>query len=390
MPRLTGHIVSGDDIFTAQVGVLMRSGGVPVSVMGDGRLHDGASTPDLVVVDGRGDAAFAIGRVEELRNGSPSAAIFMVTAESTPELILQSMRAGANEFRTWPVEPRALEDAIRRAAARRATLPGAKPRASTMVFLGAKGGAGTTTIAMNCAVEMSLLDKRSTVLVDLKAGLGEVALFAGVRNSYGIIDALDNLHRLDAEFLRELLVRHKSGLEVLAGSDQFDRPAPADSPAVEEIFRLLAQRYDHILVDAGCQVNACVVPVLYEADAIFVIANPDVPSVRNAQRLIERIRKLGPCSEHVRVVLNRASPDHSIPTPQIETALGYPVYQSFPSDYKTVAGALNSGTPLSMAGRSEMSRKFAQFTKRILDPSIDAASNGGRSRPLFGRLAAFW
>ena len=73
------------------------------------------------------------------------------------------------------------------------------------------------------------------MIVDLKPGLGEVALFLGVRPRYSILDAIDNLHRLDREFLKELVVKHKSGLEILAGSDQFDRPGAADSGAVEEL-----------------------------------------------------------------------------------------------------------------------------------------------------------
>src|SRR5262249_58114636 len=105
--------------------------------------------------------------------------------------------------------------------ARRESAAGAKPSA-TLVFFGAKGGAGTTTTAVNCAVELARLSKRATVIVDLKPGLGEVALFLGVRPRYSVLDAIDNLHRLDREFLRELVMKHKSGLEILAGSDQFD------------------------------------------------------------------------------------------------------------------------------------------------------------------------
>lgn len=389
MPRLRGHVVSNDDIFTSQISGLLRSGGVWVTVAGRG--GDNGPASDVAIVDGRTDAATAIAKVEDLRAGSPAISIFVVAMEASQDLILRSMRAGANEFLTWPIEAHSLEEAIRRAATHRASQPGGKPQAATHVFIGAKGGAGTTTVAVNCAVDVSRLSKRPTVMVDLKAGLGEVALFTGVRNRYSILDAIDNLHRLDIEFLCELLARHKSGLEILAGSEQFERPGPADSPAVEEIFQLLGQQYDHILVDAGCQLNACVVPVLYGATAIFVVANPDVPSVRNAQRMLERIGQLGPCGERVRVVLNRASASSPISPAQIEKALGYPIYQTFPSDYKTVSGALNAGTPLALSSGTDLAKKFDRFTKRILDPSIDApSSKGGRTAPRFARLAAFW
>src|SRR5207253_4453590 len=156
-----------------------------------------------------------------------------------------------------------------------------------------KGGAGTTTLAVNCGVEVARLTKRSTIIIDLKPGLGEVALFLGVRPRYSLLDAIDNLHRLDREFLKELVIKHKSGLEILAGSDLFDRPGAADGGAIEELFRLLGHQYEYILVDAGSQVNSCAVAALYAAETILLVANPDVAFVRNALRLLDRGRQLG-------------------------------------------------------------------------------------------------
>src|SRR5467141_1329769 len=211
-----------------------------------------------------------------------------------------------------------------------------------------------------------------TTLFRSRSGLGEVALFLGVRPRYSLLDAIDNLHRLDREFLKELVVKHKSGIEILAGSDQFDRPGAADGGAIEELFRLLARQYEYILVDAGSQINSCTVASLYTADTIFLVANPDVPSVRNAQRLLERVRQLGACGERVRVLLNRAAEPYPIPPKQIEGALGHPIHHTFPSDYKTVSTALNSGVPLALAGSSEIAGQFDRFTRRILDPNVEA------------------
>src|SRR5439155_17403354 len=235
----------------------------------------------------------AMANIERLRAAHAGAGIFAVALLADPEVILQSMRAGANEFFTWPPPQEAFHGAIRRTAARRETTQGARPPATTLVFFGAKGGAGTPTVAVNCGVELARLSKRSTVIVDLKAGLGEVSLFLGVRPRFSLIDAIDNLHRLDREFLRELVVKHKSGVEILAGSDQFDRPGAADGGAVEELLRLLARQYDYVVVDAGTQLNSCTVAAVYAAEQFFIVANPDVPSVRNAQRLLDRVRQLG-------------------------------------------------------------------------------------------------
>src|SRR6266851_9138971 len=390
MAQLVGLIVSEDDAFKKHFGRLLRAGAIPVSILEDRTGRDGS--PDLIIVDTRGDAASAMSTIERLRAGAPGAGIFAVALVAEPELILQAMRAGANEFFTWPPPEETFHGAIRRTAARRDTAQGSRPAATTLVFFGAKGGAGTTTMAVNCGVELARLSKRPTIIVDLKPGLGEVALFLGIRPRYTVVDAIDNLHRLDREFLRELAAKHKSGLEVLAGSDHFDRPGATDGGGIEELFRLLTRQYEYLVVDAGSQINSCTVAALYTADRMFLVANPDVPSVRNAQRLLERVRDLGACGERVRLLLNRAAEPYPIPPKQIEAALGHPIHHTFPSDYKTVSAALNSGVPLALSGDSDIANQFALFSRRVLDPTIEAAAPPAAKKGLLNidRIASIW
>ena len=389
MAQLNGLIVSDDEEFVSGTARRLRSGAVSVRLMDDASTQ---GTPDVVIVDIRASHAAAMPTIEQLRARWPNAGIFAVAATVDADLVIQSMRAGANEFFAWPPPAETFDDALRRTSVRRAAAPAAGNQASTMVFFGAKGGAGTTTLAVNCAVEIARLKKR-TLIVDLKAGLGEVTLFLGVRSRYTMLDALDNLHRLDQEFMKELVVKHKSGLEILAGSDLFDRPGASDSGALEEVFRVLGRQYEYIIVDAGAQMNACTVATLYTADTIFLVANPDVPSVRNAQRLLDRIGQLGASGDRVRVLLNRAAEPYPIPPQQIESALGHPISQIFLSDYKTVSTALNSGVPLATAGNSELASQFDSFARRLLDPNAVVEDEPVKRNPLprgLQRLASIW
>jgi pilus assembly protein CpaE len=358
--------------------------------LADERSARTGTPPDIVFVDGRADLDESLQAIERLRATYPVAVIFFMAAEANPDLILHAMRAGANEFFAWPPSRSALDQALQRTAARRAASPTSGTESTTLVFFGAKGGAGTTTIAVNCGVDVARLRKRPTLIVDLKPGLGEVTLFLGVRSRYTMLDALDNLHRLDSEFMRELVVKHKSGLEILAGSDLFDRPGGNDSAALEELFRILGRQYEYILVDAGSQMNAPALAGLYTADQIYLIANPDVPSVRNAQRLLDRIGQLGTAGERVRPLLNRAAEPHPIPPAQIEKAIGLPIFQTFLSDYKTVSTALNSGVPLALADNSELAAQFEQFSRKIVDPGGVQALPGKKSSLGLQRLASMW
>jgi pilus assembly protein CpaE len=392
MAQLTAQVVSYDEEFKRRVALLLRAGGVPIGIV-EGRSAEGAA-PDLVVVDIRSDASSGMAAIERLRAASATMAIFAIAAAAEPDLILQAMRAGANEFFPWNVgdgssaghaTEESFHGAVRRAGARKeAASAGAKAPCVTYAFLGAKGGAGTTTVAVNCGVELARTTKRSTIVVDLKNCLGEVALFLGVRPRFTVLDAIENLHRLDRNFLQEIAAKHKTGLDILAGSEQFDRPNAQDAPALEELLRLLTRTYDYVVIDAGNVINACSAAALYAADTIFLVTNPDVPSIRNAQRLVDRVRQLGAGSERVKVLLNRTSDQHLIAPKQIETALGYGIHHTFGSDYRTVSTALNSGVPLSMTNNSEIASQFGTFTRHLLGMAEEARPEPEKRRVFMG------
>jgi pilus assembly protein CpaE len=389
MARLIAAVLSEDDALKKQITRQLRDGRTPVSVA-DERTAATASA-DVLIVDGRVNLRSAILEVERCRAASASVSIFLIASEAHSDLILQSMRAGANEFLTWPLSSEAFEEAVERASSRRGGSGGGSSLASIVTFIGAKGGVGTTTLAVNCAVELAA-KKKQTIMVDLKQGLGDVALFLGVRSRYSIVDALDAEARLDREFLTGLVAKHVSGVELLPGSDQFERPGANDGPTVEHVFRLLSARYEYAVVDAGAQITSCGLASMYISEMIGVVINPDVPSIRNGQRIIERISEMGACAERVRVFLNRAAQPYPIPLAQIEEALGQKVYLTFPPDYKTVATALNSGVPLTFSDNSEMAEQFKRLTDLILNPHAQPKKATAPRRSGLGlpRIASMW
>src|SRR3990170_2238049 len=121
MAHIAGLILTADDTFKKQIGRLLRSSSVPVSVVD--AIRDGAP-PELIVVDIREDAASGLANIERLRVTAPAAAIFAVADTADPDLILQSMRAGANEFFIWPPADETFIGAVRRTAARREAAQG--------------------------------------------------------------------------------------------------------------------------------------------------------------------------------------------------------------------------------------------------------------------------
>lgn len=391
MAQLSAVISTTDSHFRTHVTGLLRASSLSIAVTEERHIGSGVS-PDLAIADIRSGSTAAERTLERLRATWPSAAIFAVAATNDPEQILQAMRAGANEFLAWPSHDEAgasLDDAFRTALTRtgdrlRAAKGTDRRTSQTMSFFGAKGGVGTTTLAVNSAIDIARLSKRPTLIIDLHQFVGEVALFLGVRPRFTVVDAIDNLHRLDAEFLRELVTRHKSGLDILAGAEHVDRPGPQDAPALEQLLQVLSRFYEFIIIDAGCVTGACAQVAVYGADAIYVVANPDVPSIRNTQRLVDRMCQLGGDRERIRVLLNRTSEQHLIAPKQIETALGQAVHQAFSSDYGTVSAALNSGVPLTLSNHSELAEQFGRFARGILNtPEAEEPADRGRRRAHF-------
>ena len=370
MAQLVGLIVSDDDAFedTAAAGAAQRP--VPVSVVDERR--SGAAQPEVVVVDARRDAGVRpMAQVERLRRStrpSPSSSWREANPDADPPVDARRRQRVLH----WPPAEETFHEAIRRTAARREARRPRSTRRTTLVFFGAKGGAGTTTMAVNCAVELARLTQARDGHRRPEAGSRRSGAVPRRPQPLQLLDAIDNLHRLDREFLRELVVKHKSGLEILAGSDQFDRPGRGRRRRIEEMLRLLApavrvhrdrrRQPDQLLLGGGALHGRHDLPGRQSRRAVD-------PQRAAAARSRPAARA---CGERVRVLLNRAAEPFPIPPAQIESALGHPIHHMFPSDYKTVSA------------RSELRRAAGADRQHATSPRSSTvhaphARSGGRA-----------
>lgn len=239
-------------------------------------------------------------------------------------------------------------------------------------FFGTKGGTGTTTLAVNAAADIRRLSARSSVLVDLKTGLGDVAVFLGLRPHHSLLTAIDRVSWRDPEDIARLMAHHSCGLDVLASGEEFGRPGVRDEDGVEQTLRSLAGLYDFVVIDAGSTLTACSATALQMSDIVLLVANPDVPCLRNLQRLIDAVRLSGVANERLRVVLNRASEFGVLSTAQIERVLGLTIAYSVNSDYRTVASAVNAGMPVSSLRESPLQRQLAVIAEALIEHGVVA------------------
>ena len=178
----------------------LRTSQLPVAELAT-LAHAAARQPDVVVVDVRGGQALPPA-VTMLKRQHPATPVLLVTSSLEPAIVLEAMRAGVNECVAEPLQASEIETAVTRLLAHK------QPVAAGQVFafIGAKGGVGTTTVAVNVATELSRSAPDRTLIVDLHLAHGDAAVFLGVEPRFSVVDALDNNHRFDDAFFKGLVV----------------------------------------------------------------------------------------------------------------------------------------------------------------------------------------
>ena len=235
----------------------------------------------------------------------------------------------------------------------------------TVSFLGTKGGTGTTTMAVNLGAELRRVTDRTTVLVDLKPSPGDVALFLGLRPRFTLIHALDKLAWRDVGLLHGLLSSHPCGVDVLPAGDEWGRPSARDTEGLDATLACLRATHRWVIVDAGSTLTPSSVVALQASDLVVLVANPDVPCLRNLQRLVDAVRLSGVAAGQLRVLLNRAAEQGGLSIAQIEQVLGLTLDWRIPSDYRTVSAAITSGVPVRAIRGGDLGRHLEAVARAI-------------------------
>jgi pilus assembly protein CpaE len=333
-----------------------------------------AATPDVVVVDVRADRHL-LTMVAAIKRRNPAMGVAIVVPALEPELMLQAMRAGVTECVAEPLTQGALESAIGRVMVQRA----APVEGRVFAVIGAKGGVGATTIAVNFA-ESIARSAGETLLVDLNVATGDAAVFLGVDPRFTIVDALENTQRLDENFFRGLVVHTPSGLDLLAASVRI-MTGPLDPHRVRTRVEFAVRFYRAVVLDVP-RGDAAALDALEAASSIFVVVNHELPTLSSAYRLVARLRqKYG--SDRISLLVNRSDKHSDISLSDIEKAVNAKVKHVFPSEYNPALAAANHGQPLARSSDGRLAVSFHEFVKSLTGPGKPAAEETKR---MFGWL----
>src|SRR5262245_14685100 len=319
--------------------------------------HAAARQPDVVVVDVRGGQALPAA-IALLRRQHPTTPVLLVTSSLDPAVVLDAMRAGVNECLAEPLQVAEVETAVTRLLSHKQPAQVGQ----VFAFIGAKGGVGTTTVAVNVATELGRAAPGRTLLVDLHLAHGDAAVFLGVEPRFSVVDALDNIHRLDDAFFRGLVSQSPAGTHLLASSDR----ALAQTSSVQRVRSLLefaAGLYRYIVIDVP-RSDAAALDALDQTSRIIVVANQELATVRNASRIAASLRqRYG--NERVTVIVNRVDSHAEIGRDDVEKVVGTRVLHSVPSDYRMALRALNKGRPLALDNHNKLASSFRELARDL-------------------------
>jgi pilus assembly protein CpaE len=317
---------------------------------------------DVVIIDIDPNPERALDVVENICGRNSAVTVMIYSARADSELLVRCMRAGAREFLTEPVLASSIGEALVRAAVRRDEVRRQKKATGKLlVFVGAKGGSGVTTVATNFAVALAKESDSKVAFLDLDLHLGDAALTLGLETKFSALDALENTNRLDSDFLSVLMAKHNSGLAVLAAPDSLSTFQPSKN-AVERLLRVVREDFAYVVVDAGSHSVELYESFFELATTVYLVTQVSIAELRNSNRFISRY--FGAVDgEKLEIVLNRfVARNLEIDEGTITKALTYPPKWKIPNDFPAVRRGQNTGMPI-VSEKSQIARALVDMAK---------------------------
>jgi pilus assembly protein CpaE len=339
---------------------------------------------DVILVELDSDPEYALDLVETIC-ARGLATVMVYSAQTDPGLLLRCMRAGAREFLTLPIDSGTLAEALVRVAVLRAgSRAPRKKDGRLLVFLGAKGGSGVTTLACNFATSLAKESGQRTLLIDFNLPLGDAAISLGIKAQYSISSAFQNASRLDVNFLSTLLVQHESGLFVLAAPGEL-APTYVSAEAIDKLLEVARQGFDYVVVDAGSRLDLQREHLFDESATIYLVTQVGIPELRNSHRLIALLSAAG--SPKLEIVINRYDPRSvEIDEEHITKALTRPARWKIPNNYAAVRRMQNTAT-LFTENDGQIAKVIQQMAYAVCgEPVVEEKKKKGFS--LFRRAVA--
>lgn len=388
---LTVAIASSDTVSSAQLLAALQQTGMVISVkqwsIPADKLPDPTELdPDVIFLDLSRDPDHFFSFATHVRRARPTIKLVAVSSAvpPAPQLLLEAMRSGVQDFLPKPVNPEALKAMLVRLSQDLE----AKDRPSLeklIVVMGSKGGVGTTTVAVNLGVQLATFAKKRVVLLDFAQPLGNVHLLLDLHPRFNVRDAVENMDRLDSHFFAGLLTQHKTKLDILGGITQPEEWQRIGTPPLERVVNVAQSSSDMVLVDMGPQFSSEWSPILRMARMILLVAEANVPALWTLERRLKALKGFGIEPEQARIIINRWHRGDEEVLQSIQKSIGRPIFACLPNDFRKASQSVNLGAPLMQNHNNLLSDRYRQIAAQLA--GIDASPVSKKSS--LGSLFSF-
>jgi pilus assembly protein CpaE len=338
-----------------------------------------------LIVDISGDPEGAIKAIEKVKQAAPDLFVIASNFHADGETVIACMRAGANEFLLQPIKRADFRDAMGRLErAPRHAVAGESKLGRLYTFIGTKGGVGATTLAVNFAAVLAQR-RLSTVLIDLDWIGNDAAMQLGASPQYTLMEVAENLERMDQALFEGFVTRDPLGFFLVGPPDALEQHGHFSDHMFREFATFLVEKYDAIVIDGGRAVSDEVVLAAAQISAaVFLVIDQEFPSIRNAQRYIAFLMRMGFNQDQIKIVVNRYTKKinpNMAALEQIQSTLNQPVFYGIPASLAVIA-SINKARPL-VANREQ-----APDLDRIFRSFVDKATGGKKNSLATARQGA--
>jgi pilus assembly protein CpaE len=341
--------------------------------------------PDAVLLELEASVASTLDAVKKIKEELPDTGIILSSHETSPQMILNCIRAGAQEFVSRPMDIAELEKAIdhvRKLLER--TVPRGKKRGKILSVFSVKGGIGATSVVANLGVALAGHPGTKTVVVDLSFHMGDLGLMLDLPPRYSLTDALNSEGAIDGTKLPSILSQHSSGAYLLTVAASPEVGDELSANHMVELFGYLNTIFDYIVVDAGRHLDDRTVEVLSLSDAILVLSCLDLPTIRNVKRYMDIFDKLEIDRDRIHLVVNRFLKKGRLTLNDLETTVGLETFWTIPNDFAPMSLGIDRGNPAVLqTPKAKVSQNFKDlaenlselYGKEMTESSVEAASS---------------
>jgi pilus assembly protein CpaE len=308
--------------------------------------------------------------------------LVVIGSKNDVALYRRILTAGAVDYLVKPLSPDVLNQAL--AAALRSPAGGAKPEAKEariVIFIGARGGIGTSTIALNVGWLMAHELDRNVALFDLDLQFGTSSLSLDLDPGHGLRDIVSSPNRVDALMIASSIVPESERFSILGAEEAVDEVTPIDGSAIAALLKEMKGNFDVIVIDLPRPMLATQKRLLASAHEIVLVSDLTLAGIRDTLRIKSALGVLE-CSARITTVAARTGPSGAgqITRAIFEKGIKSPVDLTVPEDDASLTTASNSGKALAaIVPRAAVTKALRDLALRLAKTDDRAAEKTASS-----------